>query len=361
MSSILKMMFGKHAPTHYAEKYAPTHDKSLNLTEARRGRGKSYGSVKIALAFLKEVLPGILAGTRPYTKIYANNKFNIRRMALYICQQGWVKSHAQALQILRERIVYITSWDQLLTAYDSLVLMDEANRNINVYDSGKGAQVLMLTVHDWLQQTRKHLLTLWFFVQNLDWVKPQLRMLMDRLWRARRVMNKSRTMVKAFPWYGSDPFGNGVGSEIVRKADFKMRWPFEIEVARMYDSWQAIATLPQETTFNTFEEISDHMYVTGKKPLPSPTIADALTHQEMMDWFSAPPAPPVSPTLIAALRARNGQVTESPETPPALPAKAGGAGGAGCEEIGPIHGPVRPPLPHVDLSELPTTFPAHLL
>ena len=362
--SLLKMLLGKHAPTHYAEVYTLAHDKTLNLVEARRGRGKSYGAVKIALSFLKELIP--TAGTRPHAKVYANNKFNVRRMALYICQQGWMDSHAAALEFISERVVYITSWLDVLTAYDSLILMDEANRNLNVYDNGKDNQVLMIAVHDWLQQTRKHKLTLWFFVQNLEWIKPQLKMLMDRLWRAKRVMNKKTKMVKSFPWYGSDPFGNGVGAAIVRNADFKMRWPFELEIARMYDTLQAIATLPPTTDFANFAEMSDYMYAHGLKPLPSPTISDALTHAELIEWFN--PAPVEAAPLAASAAFFAARVS----VPLASPGNAGGGGGSGVLAgslqrlqgpaappgyfYGPLRAPHLPPPP-VDLSGLAVTAP----
>jgi hypothetical protein len=328
--SILKMMFGKFAPAHYAEPYVITHDGTLNLVEARRGRGKSYGAVMIALAWLKERLPAIQSGAAPHAKIYTNNRFNLRRMALHCCQQGWIDGHAKALKLLSEIIIYFKEWNDLLTSYDSLILCDEANRNLNTYDNGKDVQVLMLTVHDWLQQTRKHKLTLWFFVQYLDWIKPQVKMLMDRLWRAKRVRDKKTGIPKYFPWYGSDPFANGVGSEVVRHADFKMKFMFKVELARIYDSWQAIETLPMKSEFRSFAEISDHMYATGRKPAAPLSISEALTHAELVAWFS----------------------DSSPAPASVLPASAGGAGvGVGAVEL---------PLP-LDLSSLATSYPKELL
>ncbi len=353
--SVLKMMFAKHAPTHYAEVYSLTHDEFLNLVEARRGRGKSYGAVEIALAFLKEMLPGIMGGTRPFTKIYTNNRFNLRRMALYICKMGWCPSYAYALHLLEERVVYLTGWDEVLTAYDSLILMDEANRNINVYDSSKEAQQLMLTVHDWLQQTRKHKLTLWFFVQDVEWIKPQLRQLMDRLWRAKRVWNKGRKTIKSFPWYGGDPFAKGKGEAISRGTDWKMRFQFKLDVARIYDTRQAISTLLQETSFKTFEEISDYMYARGLKPLPSPKISDALSYLEVQELMQLPYPPAGSPSGLLAGGGPVGGVLVPRSVVASVLARA------------PLHGPPVPPgyrrlpLPPVDLSGLPVSIPKHLL
>lgn len=348
--SALKMLFGKHAPTHLAEQVEISHDQFLNLVEARRGRGKSYGMVRIALLWLIKRLPAMLSGAAPYAKVYTNNVFNLRRMALWLCQHGYFSCLVDCWEFLKERVIYVTEWDQVLTAYDSLILMDEANRNLNVYDSSKDNQRLMLTVHDWLQQTRKHKLTLFFFCQDVEWVKPQLRSLMDRLWRAKRVRNKKTGIPKYFPWYGSDPFAKGKSKDgsLNRAADFKMRFDFDLDIARIYDSWQAIATLKMETRFTSFAEISDYMTANGLKPLPSPTISDALTHKEVESWFEKKAKAERDAAQLAVTSWTTG---DDARPAPSLPASVPGGAARGCNDL---------PEP-VDLSSLPVSFPVALL
>ena len=163
--------------------------------------------------------------------------------------------------------------------------MDEANRNLDIYDSAKNSQNLMKTVHDWLQQTRKHKLTLWFFVQDVAWIKSQVLALCDRLWRAKRVRVKGTQMIKYFPWYGGDPFSKGKGSTLSRGVDFKMRFDFDLWTARCYNTLQAVRTLEPSTSFNSFGEISDYMYAHGMKPLELDKKSDYYTMKEEHNVF----------------------------------------------------------------------------
>lgn len=346
---MLKDLLSRFAPVHGAEPYVPGHDGTLNLVEARRGRGKSYGAVEIACLWLEEVMPGILAGVRPHSRIYTNNRFDLVRLAYHLLRKKIFSNLEHAVAVLRERVVYVTGWMQILTAYDSLILMDEANRNLNTYDNGAAAQKLMLLVHDWLQQTRKHKLTLWFFVQYLDWIKPQLRFLMDRLWRAKVVRDKKKPgkPPKYFPWYGSDPFGNGVGAAIVRRADFKLRFDFDIRRARIYNSWQAIETLEGSVEVASFGELSAWMLERGMKPGITPEPPERMTWSELHAWTMK------LDTVAGPLW------WVSPAVSPPLPPPAGGGGG------GVAGGPGRPLSwdepgyvpPVLDLSQLPVSFP----
>jgi len=296
--SVLKMMFGKHAATHYAEAYWPNHDGTLNIVEARRGRGKSFGAVRIALEWVKERWADIASGRAPFAKIYTNIKFHVHNFALLLCRAGVAPNLQSALDFVNARVVYITHWDLLLTAFDSLCLVDEANRNLNIYDNVKVVQTVMLTIHDWLQQTRKHLLTLWFFVQDVSWLKGQVLSLADRLWRAKRVRKKGTKLVKYFPWYGSDPFSKGKDGPLNRSADFKMKFDFDIWVARCYDTLQAVETLKPEASWVSFGAVSEHMIEHGLKPRPNVQMPDRMTWVEEREWWAAQvPAPvPLPPS-----------------------------------------------------------------
>lgn len=331
--SMLGMLLGNS--THAAEKYWPEHDGTLNVVEARRGRGKTYGVLKIILEWFRNRIKAIRAGTAKYAKVYTNVKIHRRRFALALCLFGVCDSHVEALELVDKRIVYCESWDEMLIAYDSLIVMDEANRNLNVYDSGKSNQALMLTVHDWLQQTRKHKLTMYYLVQDLDWLKPQVVSLCDRLWRAKRVRIKGTQKVRYFPWYGGDPFAKGKGAEVVRRADFKMKFDFDLRLAMAYDTLQAVRTWKQETRFTSFGDLEDYMLARGFKPMPSPTISDALTHAEVEAWWR-------DVQLV-----RIGPLAAHPPVP--LPPLAGGGGAGGARGA-------LVPAP-LDLSHLPTSFP----
>lgn len=340
--SMFSMLLGNS--THAAEKYWPTHDGTLNVVEARRGRGKTYGTVMIAVEWLRERLPAFRAGTAEFSRVYTNIRFNRRRLALLLCLYGICTSHTEALEIVDTRIVYCDSWDEMLIAYDSLILMDEANRNLNVYDSAKGSQELMLTVHDWLQQTRKHKLTMYYLVQDLDWLKPQLISLCDRLWRAKRVRIKGTNKVKYFPWYGGDPFAKGKGEAVVRRADFKMKFIFDLKLAQVYDTLQAVRTWKQETRFKSFGELEDYMLAHKLKPIPSPTIKDALIHTEMIEWWKSVDLVRAGPLAHVA-----------PSVPLPPLAGGGGAGGARCDLCRSLV--VLASTAPVALDQLPHTFP----
>lgn len=301
MLSILKMIFGGAAPTHYAQPYWPTHDETLNLVEARRGRGKSYGAVFIMLEWIRERYNNL----SQFSKIITNIEINERAFALLLCKEGIINSFVESLKFVRTRIVVSRIWDDYLTAYDSLIIMDEANRNLNNYNNGKEAQQFMLVCHDWLQQTRKHRLTLYFLTQDISWMKGQVLSLADRLWRAKRVRkSKNSQEVKTFPWYGSDPYSKG-RENLNRNADFKMRFPFKMEIARCYDTRQAVATIPLTSQFSTFEEISNYMIENSLKPLPLPTISD-LDYYEMEALYNSIDSSPVCVSSVPPLGGAGG-------------------------------------------------------
>jgi hypothetical protein len=287
--SILKALFGKMAPTHHAEIYHVRHDGTYNLVEARRGRGKTYGAVSVGFNWLVHRMPDMLAGKAPYAKWGTNIKVEKLRLAYEICFHGHMHSLFDALDFVEERYVYLDDWDKLLELYDSLIIGDEWNRNANVYENDKESQKMMLIVHDHAQQTRKHKLLQYYLFQHADWIKPQLKALADRLWRARVVYKKPRAKREPnyFWWYGSDPWGNGQGSEIVRRADFKMRIPFILRLARLYDTHQAVTTYAKSAKHSSFGELAEYMQAVGLKPSKSmqDNIRRAATLAEIDEVF----------------------------------------------------------------------------
>lgn len=351
--SVLKMMFAKHAPTHHAEKYWPAHDEFLNVGEARRGRGKSYGATVITLEWFRERWAGIVSGADQFGRVFSNIRFHHHYMALLLCREKIAASLEQAKKVLLERLIFVDSWHQILTAYNSLIIIDEANRNFNVYDMSKKAQEIMVCIHDWLQQTRKHKLTIWFLVQDVEWLKSQVLSLMDRLWRAKRVRIKGTMKIKYFPWYGGDPYSKGKSGPLSRSADMKMKFDFDMWYARCYDTRQAVPTLKQEVEFKTFEEISDYMFAHGMKPKPVNSEFNGLGHEEVNEWFDT------------AKSVRIGPLAPAWSPVPSLPGLAGGGGTGGTDAVpgGKCCQECRlrvlaASLPPLDLTSLPTSFPS---
>lgn len=276
-------MFAGAAPVHSAQPFSPGHDGRFHLLEARRGRGKSYGMTYWTYLWLVDRLPAILAGDAPHSRALLNFAIDPHRMALLLCTEGHMPSLDDALDLVHERVRYVSNWEEFFTAYDSLCAMDEANRSLDAYQTKRTA--LSALAHDWHQQSRKHKNTLLYATQYVDWINTQTRKLFDLLWRAKVVRHKSqrgpdglKTPIR-FNYYGSDPYGNGVDAQVVRRADFKMTLPFRLDVARAYRSWEPIVTFDAEqgVPWRSFRELSAWMTSEGRKPIPAPPVRDRLS------------------------------------------------------------------------------------
>lgn len=285
---VFDFIFGGQAPVHMAQVFEPQHDGRFHLLEARRGRGKSYGMTYWQYKWLVDRLPLILAGQAPHSRALANFAIDHHRLALLLCSRGHMHSFADALDLVHERVHYCRDWVPFFESYECGLFLDEANRSLDAYDR-KGSQVLRLA-HDWHQQTRKHRNTLVYATQYVDWINTQTRKLFDLLWRAKVVRHKTERGPDGlrrplrFNYYGSDPYSNGVDAQVVRRADFKMTVPFDLQVARCYRSWEAIVTFPgdAELPWSTFAQLSADMLHRGLKPAPAPPTVDRLqVHRDM--------------------------------------------------------------------------------
>ena len=276
------MIFGAQAPVHLAEVFRPAHDGRFHLLEARRGRGKSYGMTYWLFLWLVDRLPGILAGKLPHSRAYCNFAVDPHRLALLLCTRGHMHSFSEALALVQDRVVYCRDWLPFFTAYESGLFLDEANRSLDAYQ--RTSSPLLKLAHDWHQQTRKHKNTLVYATQYVDWINTQTRKLFDLLWRAKVVRHKTKRgpdglrVPIRFNYYGSDPYSNGVDAATVRRADFKMTLPFELDVARCYGSWEPIVTFPgdAEVPWSSFAELSAWMLQQGKRPGDPPKPVDRL-------------------------------------------------------------------------------------
>lgn len=339
LDKLFAKMFSGLAPTHSAVEYSPRHDGRFHLLEARRGRGKSFGMTSWGFLWLVDMLPEILAGRAPHSRLITNYSIDPHRLALMLCVSGNMGSFSDARDLVHDRYVKANKWEDFFTAYRSGLFLDESNRSLNAYDRKMTSQLAL--AHDFHQQSRKHLNTMVYATQYLDWINLQTRMLFDLLWRARVVRNKLGirgpdgllTPVR-FLYYGSDPMANGVGSAVVRRADYKFKLDFDLRFARMYQSWEPIGTFPSDTPAKwiDFQELAQYMVENNLKPArqAAPVDRSKLYKDGHPVYIEAPEAAPV---LIG--------------------------GGVDTDTRSRVDGAALPPV--LDLSGLPVSFPKHLL
>jgi hypothetical protein len=273
---------GGQAPVHVAQVYEPCHDGRMHLLEARRGRGKSYGMAYWVYLWLIDMLPGIKAGKYPYSKAITNFKIDPVFLAYRLCEMGHMSNLADALDLVNERVIYGSNWDDFFVSYQCGLFLDESNRSLDAYNK-KSSEMLSLA-HDFHQQSRKHKNTMVYATQYIDWINTQTRKLFDLLWRAKVVRDKSRRgpdglyVPRYFNYYGSDPMANGVDSSIVRRADFKFQLPFVMGVAMMYQSWEPIVTFSGDVKprWASFKELAEWMEENDLKPKPAAPRVDRL-------------------------------------------------------------------------------------
>lgn len=343
LDKMFAKLFAHLAPTHGAILYNPRHDGRFHLLEARRGRGKSYGMTTWAYNWLVDMLPDMLAGKAPYSKLVTNFAIDPHRMALRLCIDGHFDSFPAALDLVHDRYIVADKWEDFFTRYRSGLFLDESNRSLNSYDRKMTSQLTL--AHDFHQQSRKHLNTMCYATQYLDWINVQTRMLFDLLWRARVVRNKKgivgpdgALMPDKFWYYGSDPMANGVGSAVVRRADYKFSLPFDLAYARMYQSWEPIVTFD------------------------SSTVAKWIDFKELADWMvehNLKPARKVAPLDRSTLYASGHPVYV--ELPDPVPAPALVLVGGGMDTDARLRADGASLPPALDLSSLPVSFPKHLL
>lgn len=279
---LFDMIFGAQAPVHQAQVFEPVHDGRFHLLEARRGRGKSYGMTYWQYCWLVDRLPGILSGALPHSRALANFAVDHHRLALLLCMRGHMSSFQDALDLVHERVIYCTDWEPFFLSYESGLFLDEANRSLDAYQ--RTSSPLLKLAHDWHQQTRKHRNTLVYATQYVDWINTQTRKLFDLLWRVKVVRHKTERGPDGlrrplrFNYYGSDPYSNGVDSMVVRRADFKMTVPFDLQIARCYRSWEPIVTFPGDidVRWHSFAELAAYMQDAGLKPAPVAEPLDRL-------------------------------------------------------------------------------------
>lgn len=237
-------------PTIAAEKYQVGHDHKFHLLEARRGRGKSY--------WLTYWVRWCAMNRVPVRMNFAVDQY---RLAVQ-CQmvnggdfwewQAWVG----------ENVRYLATWDDVLTAHNEVIILDEASR---LFDS-RNRQAVKPVMFEWAQLSRHLRLTLVFASQSFDWLDIRMRQLADTLWLVRKVLNKERTAPLEFWAYGFDPFAEGLTAEVTRQTgmDYRMSIPFLLDTATLYDTHQGIRLIEGDPTFQSVGQVFDHLVEAGR-------------------------------------------------------------------------------------------------
>lgn len=252
-------LFKHLAPTAGAIRYKWKHDGLIHCMEARRGRGKSYNLTDLV-------------------HWCATNRVQVRsnvrsidyvRLAFQLCMDGSFNSVRGAAEWLQNNVIYLDTWDDLLTSYDCIVIIDEATR---LFEGRKGmqAQPTPPVIYEWLQQCRKFRVTVWLATQSFEWLDKKVAQLVDVLWLCRK---RTSPKLKApdgtplpthFYMYGLDPGGAGNTESVVRKrADFVSQRLFRREIATLYDSWERIKLIGGTPTYPTVSAIDAYLIDSG--------------------------------------------------------------------------------------------------
>lgn len=221
------------------------HDGYLHLLEARRGRGKSYNMTHIARRAVLDRTP-----------VIANFGLNRYRLAVQAYQAGTFPDLDTAFDWVEHNVRLAEHWDDLLTAHNAIVLLDEASR---IFDSrNRTAPPIAL---EFFQQSRKLQLTLILASQSFEWLDVRVRQLADVLWMVRKEEFKRGARAgtpKTFYLYGLDPFAKGLTDSVVRdRADFRWSVDFELSVATLYDSWELIRIIEGKPSWDSVGELTD--------------------------------------------------------------------------------------------------------
>jgi hypothetical protein len=244
-------MFRKLVPTIAAQPRPLAHDGYLHLLEARRGRGKSYVMTHLVRDCVLQRIP-----------VRTNFALHTYRLAVQAAMAGSFTNVGEAMAWVNENVVLASTWDDVLTAYDSVILLDEASR---LFDSRtRSAPPVAL---EWLQQSRKLRLTLVFASQSFDWLDVRVRQLADVLWMVRKESKRvrGREMPVKFWGYGLDPFARGLTESVVRdRADYRWSVPFVVSTAQLYDSWELIRILEGTPSWDSMGELADWHAAQGR-------------------------------------------------------------------------------------------------
>lgn len=278
--------FKRALPTYFAEYKRWTHDGLFHLLHARRGRGKTYNMCDLANA-----------GVSAHVPIIGNIEFNHAALARVARSRGAFPTTAAAFAWIEKNVIFTNDIDKIMLAYDSIVLLDETQRDFNINNRSRDVRVPDVFL-EWLEQSRKHKVTICFASQSFDWLDLHTKQLADVLWESRRV-GRDRAPL-GFYCYGTDPKGAG-GSLDKNDTSMIIKTPFNLQVAQTYNTFQALPRLTRESRFKYFVEIAAHLEDIGVRPSPRDTrtfdafVRDEHPHLLHDSWRASPR--PVRPSL----------------------------------------------------------------
>lgn len=256
IGSVLKSL----APTAGAQRYYWRHDGLIHFMEGRRGRGKSYN--------LTELMRWCAVNrVQCRTNVRSVDYY---RLALQLAAAGSFPTLLEAMKWLRDNIIFLDTWDDLLESYNCIVVIDEVTR---LFEGRAGfqAQKTPPVIYEWFQQSRKFRCTIWVAGQSFEWVDKKLAQLVDILWLCRKVPHKKLKAPDGTPapvqffMYGLDPGGAGKSDKVIRSsADYILRNYFKVEVATLYDSWERIRLIGGEPKYPNVAAIDRFLIDSGK-------------------------------------------------------------------------------------------------
>jgi hypothetical protein len=269
-------------PTLAAERVKVGIDGRYHLLEARRGRGKSYSMTYWAVQ-------GVLA-KKP---IIANFGLNLYKLAIFAYKKKAFPTLGEAFDWCHSNIKYSNNWDDFLTAYSSLILLDESSR---IFDSrSRSAPPIAF---EWLQQSRKLKHTIVFASQSFDWLDIRTRQLFDLLWLVRKVVNKKKGVPTKFLGYGFDPWSQGLSEQVDRGiSDFLFTIPFDLTIAKCYNTLELIHLLTGEPSYKSVGELDVYFrskgYIKG-----SLSSSDVITRSYPADYIAPWDDVPETPKFL---------------------------------------------------------------
>lgn len=228
--------------------------------EGRRGRGKSYNLTELVrwcAVNRKQVRTNV-------------RSIDYYRLALQLVSDGGFQNLLDAMTWLRDNIIYLETWDDLLQSYDCIIIIDEVTR---LFEGRAGfqAQKTPSVIYEWFQQSRKFRCTIWVAGQSFEWVDKKLGQLVDILWLCRKLAHKKlkapdgTPMPVQFYMYGLDPGGAGKSDKVSRSsADYVLRNNFRVEVATLYNSWERIRLIGGEPSYPNVNAIDRYLIDSGK-------------------------------------------------------------------------------------------------
>lgn len=214
-------------PTYAASRYTPGPlDGRIHLVEGRRGRGKSYLMTYWAFQAWRNRVP-----------VLTNFSIDLYRASILLAVRGVFPRASVAYEWLTSiGWKQIASWDDAFQALDCWVFLDEAHHYVDARSFKDTPREFLA----WLQQSRKVGVSVVFASQSFEFLDVRVRRLSDVLWQARVVPGKDG-FPKEFYYYGLDPWLQGYGEDVIRdRADYVMRVPFDLSVARLYDTLELI-------------------------------------------------------------------------------------------------------------------------